>query len=42
MDREMIHHKIYKEMGKRWAGWQEGCLDDVLSSHFPQFHEKIM
>ena len=30
MDIEMLHYKILKDLGMRWAGWQEGHLDDVL------------
>ena len=29
----MFHHKISKDLGMSWAGWQEGHLDDVLSFH---------
>ena len=33
MDRGMFHHKISKDLGMSWAGWQEGHLDDVLLFH---------
>ena len=29
----MFHHKISKDLGMSWAGWQEGHLDDVLLFH---------
>ena len=33
MDRGMFHHKISKDLGMSWAGWQEGHLDDILPFH---------
>ena len=35
----MFHHKISKDLGMSWAGWQEGHLDDVLLFH--RFNMKI-